>query len=209
MRCLSAQAVAQAAILVDDERRQLGARLVSGEAVEAAGFGRASAHQGRLANQMASPPLLANWRSSWPKTLRRVMTTSRRQRSSRSASCGKRPSVAPRQKLPKVLNAASSSSSMAPARRARRRWRGRDGQGAGAALPEMLRGGVAAGLEVADPAGHRAVVLDRHGIPSAMCGARPHAYCNHPGGGSDRKRREAGDFFPSHGPRPWPLRMYL
>ena len=45
------------------------------------------------------------------------------------------------------------------------------------ALPEVLRRGVAAGPEVADSAGDRAVVLGRHG-PSS-CSVREHARGRH------------------------------
>ena len=59
---------------------------------------------------MAVPALLASWRRACAMTFRVVVTTSRLQRSSRSASWGNWPRANPAHRLSKALRAASSSS---------------------------------------------------------------------------------------------------
>ena len=56
------------------------------------------------------PRFWRSWRRAWAMALRVVITTSSRQRSSRSASWGNRPRARPAHRLSKALNAASSSS---------------------------------------------------------------------------------------------------
>ena len=160
------QAVAQPAVLVDHHRGELGRRLGPDEPVQAVPAGPSSM-PGTADSPTSRPPprLAAPWRSSWSRALRTVRTTRSRQRSSRSVSWGKRPSAAPRQKLSKALRAASSSSSTTRRRARPELGAGEVDEAVEVPLPEVLGGGVAAGLEVADPAGDRATLVGSHATP--------------------------------------------
>ena len=110
-----------------------------------------------------------------------VITTSSSQRSSRPATWGQRPWDVPRQKLSKALESRVLFvlDRPGPARRAEP-GAGEADEAVEVALPEVLGGGVAAGLEVAYRVRDGAVVLGRHGTPLRCRGARPRATSFYP-----------------------------
>ena len=120
------QAIQEPGVLLGHDRGELGCRLRPDDPLQPCLPSSAQhAFRSASADTRSPPRFWRRWRCRCADTFRAVMTTSKRQRSSRPDNCGNRPRATPVQKLSNALRAASSpSASAAPPDVARTR-RGR------------------------------------------------------------------------------------